>query len=228
MVIEFFGLSGSGKSTLSNILHEKLIEKNIEVERPLNIVGIQKNYIKRNIFKFKSISKNIFEDIGLKIFFLKLCFKYNSFFIGICIFYNFLYYLALINNKNNNNKIIVMDEGIVQSFLAIFLNSGELIEDMEVLNVVNKLKISNYIVAVQCDKNILMNRLKFDQKKRRINKLLDDEYKIDNLFKNYQLIKDKLHIDKIIDSNNEVRIDDKIDTLVEEIIKIKKDIAYEQ
>lgn len=181
MIIEMFGISGVGKSTISKILIQELKKQKINIFNPIS-KNQKKSYLIRNIIKIKIICSTILNNLKFKHVFFKIVFKYNSFLTGIKIFYNFLYYIGLESFYKNYDNII-LEEGPLQSLLAVIIGSKKKItkEDIEIfyINYNNK---SN-IISVDCSKSILKNRIKNDSKKRRINK-----ENLDNVIKNYNSI----------------------------------------
>ena len=194
MIIEMFGISGVGKSTVSRILIEELKHKKVIFFNPIS-ENQKKNYLIRNFMKINIIISTILNDFKFKYIFFKIVFKYNKFLRGIKILYNFLYYTGVEHFYKNHDNVI-LEEGPLQSFLAIAIDSKNKLKRKDIEIFYNNYNTKNNIICVICKKSNLNERIKKDIKRRRVNKC-----NIDNVIENSNSIISVFTESEIIENN---------------------------
>tara|TARA_B100001540_G_C15718668_1_gene601979 strand:- start:155 stop:844 length:690 start_codon:yes stop_codon:yes gene_type:complete len=198
MYIEFIGFSSSGKTTLIDHFFSKLNKTDI------NFNSIELSYLNNpysNNWKSRYISLLIDIKIFLIYFNFSLIRDCNymlrntnlSWFRKVNYIRNYIkkkYLLKTCLSKKSNNKVIVADEGDVQSFLNIFVHIKNNVHKYDEYG---KLILPDILVYLRPSKQILVNRILKRKNRSQWSKLpLNDlENIIDNFNKKVDLIIDR-------------------------------------
>lgn len=164
-IVELYGLPGCGKSSLTKSLLLDL-QKNCttEIIKRSDISMVINKYWNRPLYLFFVLLVHLFKpsNIKLKILLLKytISFPLNRYSII------YLLYMIIVIDlyKNNNNKTIILDEGIVQFLSSIPHNIPIPIKEVNLVKRISKtiesMNINYLCVECQLDREINVQRLK--------------------------------------------------------------------
>lgn len=127
-IIEYYGIPACGKSTISHQVAEKLREIGLRVDERAYLYGSEASWLVRILFKIKStiwviwkkkkIIIPLFQKLGKKAFGSnKMYFKQ---FVNAC------FVLYVVNTKQENFDVCIMDQGIAQFCGSVAMHTMDL------------------------------------------------------------------------------------------------------
>lgn len=196
MIIEFTGVPGSGKSTIFKELQNSSNLKVSFVENKSNIFY--------DVYLFIYFMFNIF-DTYRYIFVLKKIFTTkNSLFHKLNICRNIIKKISKFYIYKNKEGVYIIDEGISHIPFNLFVDSSNSkIISKEVIELLDKLPMTDYIIIIDVDYELSLKRLK-----QRGHKRIDftNVYKMENFLEKTFFVKDILQSyyknKSIINNNN--------------------------
>lgn len=161
-VIEFFGTPGSGKTHLSDIAYGKLNKNTVNVVSRLSVLIGRISTIGRVIIKIFFIFYLMVINFSVVLSVIKLVREFNSKTdrILIKLVFNFLHVVGIMEYCKNNNRILIMDQGISQSIWSCIFHGNNESYNCEtasslLLIIFSKIKSANFLiihVSVESDK----------------------------------------------------------------------------
>lgn len=165
MIIEFFGAPGSGKTTISKKLTSLIKNDTI----------LPSNVFLKKIFKFFLFIKYIIlHPSVIKIYNIIKKSEQASKIEVFKLFFNHIYIISLYN-EIPKNRLVIVDQGLVQSLWSILLKADNKIIDYESLlpNITNEI----IYVFVKAEKDTISCRLK---KREGKNSRIEQDYSLLN------------------------------------------------
>lgn len=163
--VEFTGLPGVGKTTIAKFLTKELKSLNIPVKE-LNF-GIGSN---NEVKKHKKISIALIYMLKSPVFVLNLLYyifkiKQQSIMDTVKVSYNLMFILGLYSKNKNNNKVNIMDQGLIQAIWAILYRSDiverEVIIKRVLQLIMEKIYSENiFVIKVSSDTEVIIKRLR--------------------------------------------------------------------
>lgn len=155
LVIEFIGMPGSGKSTLCDYVYDELKNEYDIINFTSEITKKNKNL--RIIIKLYYLVTFflIHPSLVIKLFLMIYRTGQKTFNDLVKVSFNLYFILGVLEKKKN--KIILLDQGLLQSFWSISFNSKRN-ENTEIVKLL-KDYFPNLVIKVSVKKEVLKNRL---------------------------------------------------------------------
>lgn len=191
--VEFYGLPGSGKTTIVKELQKEF--KNKEIEGVIFYTG-QPKFSLYNVAKkvvsilYLIVSGDVFKNATIDMI------KIHSR-IGMRLLFNFLWLKSLYLRFEKKDAIVVMDQGMVQSFWSLLYDSEE---QLPVRNYNQSFEV--YLVHLSLPYEIWSNRLL----SRETNRSRVDNIQINRAL--YELWKEKMGVAQECWLGRQIQIDD--------------------